>query len=92
MLTGGCYCRAIRYEANGKPFHETNCHCDICRRASGAPFVTWFSVKATSFRIVKGEPTRFASTAKCPDSEVRIIVRHSRLRTSESKDTSKLLI
>jgi len=28
----------------------------------------------------------------CPDSEVRIIVRHARLRTSESKDTSNLLI
>jgi hypothetical protein len=28
----------------------------------------------------------------CPDSEVRIIVRHFRLRTSESKDTSNSLI
>jgi hypothetical protein len=27
----------------------------------------------------------------CPDSEVRIIVRHARLRTSESKGTSNLL-
>src|SRR6185312_14909674 len=29
--------------------------------------------------------------AQCPDSEVRIIVRHARLRTSESKDTANLL-
>src|SRR5262249_36262890 len=28
----------------------------------------------------------------CPDSEVRIILRRPRLRTSESKDTSSLLI
>jgi hypothetical protein len=28
----------------------------------------------------------------CPDSEVRIIVRHPRLRTSESTDTGNLLI
>ena len=27
----------------------------------------------------------------CPDSEVRIIVRHARLRTSELKGTSNLL-
>jgi hypothetical protein len=27
----------------------------------------------------------------CPDSEVRIIMRRARLRTSESKDTSILL-
>ena len=32
------------------------------------------------------------STSRCPDSEVRIILRHPRVRTSESKDTSKLLI
>ena len=28
----------------------------------------------------------------CPNSEVRIIVRHPRLRTSESRDTSNILI
>jgi hypothetical protein len=31
MLTGGRFCGAMRYEADGKPFHETNCHCSICR-------------------------------------------------------------
>src|SRR5262245_7972261 len=29
---------------------------------------------------------------ECPDSEVRIILRHPHLRTAESKDTSNLLI
>ena len=29
---------------------------------------------------------------QCPDSEFRIIVRHPRLRTSESKDMGNLLI
>ena len=43
MLTGGCFCGAIRYEARGTPFHESNCHCSICRRTTGAPFVTWFA-------------------------------------------------
>lgn len=32
MLKGGCFCGAVRYEAEGEPFHETNCHCSICRR------------------------------------------------------------
>lgn len=61
-LTGGCYCGAVRYEATGAPFHRTTCHCSICRRMSGAPMVTWFSVKRSAFRIVTGEPTRFRST------------------------------
>ena len=64
MLTGGCFCEAIRYEARGTPFNETNCHCSICRRTTGAPFVTWFSVRSSDFRIIKGDPTRFNSTAK----------------------------
>ena len=64
MLSGGCYCGAIRYEANGTPFNATNCHCSICRRTTGAPFVTWFSVSRGDFRLVKGEPRRFNSTAQ----------------------------
>jgi hypothetical protein len=64
VLTGGCYCGAIRYEADGTPFNETNCHCSICRRTSGAPFVTWFSVRASEFRFVRGHPTRFNSSEK----------------------------
>jgi hypothetical protein len=64
MLTGGCFCGEIRYEADGTPFHETNCHCSICRRTTGAPFVTWFSVRRSDFWIVKGQPARFNSTKK----------------------------
>ena len=52
MLTGGCFCGAIRYEARGTPFDETNCHCSICRRTPGAPFVTWFSPRSSDFRII----------------------------------------
>jgi hypothetical protein len=63
-IQGGCFCGAIRYEAKGTPFHATNCHCSICRRTSGAPFVAWFSVPKASFRILSGEPTRFRSSAK----------------------------
>jgi hypothetical protein len=64
MLTGGCFCVAIRYEVEGTPFHATNCHCSICRRTTGAPFVTWFSVRPSDFRIVEGEPMRFNSTER----------------------------
>lgn len=68
MLTGGCYCGQIRYEATGTPFHETNCHCSICRRTTGAAFVTWFSVPRSEFRLVHGEPVRFRSTSKATRS------------------------
>lgn len=64
MMQGGCFCGAVRYEVDGMPFHETNCHCSICRRTSGAPFVAWLSVSKTSFRFICGEPRRFRSSAK----------------------------
>ncbi len=62
MLSGGCYCGAIRYEATGEPFNATNCHCSICRGTTGAPFVSWFSVRPHAFRIVRGKPERFHSS------------------------------
>jgi hypothetical protein len=63
-LQGGCYCGRIRYEVTGTPFNETNCHCSICRRTTGAPFVAWFSVRPSEFRLLAGEPMRFRSTSK----------------------------
>ena len=63
MITGGCYCGRVRYEAAGVPFNETNCHCSICRRTTGAPFVAWFSVRRSAFRFVSGTPAEFDSTA-----------------------------
>jgi hypothetical protein len=62
MLKGGCFCGAIRYEARGVPSLETNCHCSICRRTSGAPFVAWFTVPTNQFHFVAGNPTRFKSS------------------------------
>jgi hypothetical protein len=64
MLTGGCFCGRLRYEITGTPFHESNCHCSICRRTTGAPFVTWFSVRPSEFRFITGEPSRFRSSAR----------------------------
>lgn len=62
MLQGGCFCGHVRYSANDATFNETNCHCSICRRTSGAPFVAWFSARAESFKFVSGDPHFFASS------------------------------
>ena len=80
-MQGGCFCGVIRYEAAGSLFHETNCHCSICRRISGAPFVAWFSVAKSGFRFTAGAPTRFRSTAKgertfCPRCGTHLTFEH----------------
>ena len=55
-LAGGCMCGAVRYEADGEPFHLTLCHCRDCRRASGAPALAWFSVRRGALRFTHGTP------------------------------------
>jgi hypothetical protein len=56
MLEGQCFCGFVRYATDGRPYNLTNCHCSICRRLSGAAFVTWFSVPLASFRFLTNEP------------------------------------
>ncbi|SFM43629.1 GFA family protein [Methylobacterium pseudosasicola] len=63
MLTGGCFCGAVRYEARAAPFHETICHCADCRRMVGAAQVAWFSVPRAAFRFVAGTPSAFQSSS-----------------------------
>ncbi|MFB9288933.1 GFA family protein [Pseudoduganella plicata] len=46
----------------GTPFNSTLCHCTMCRRATGAPAVAWFSVRSSEFRFVAGRPASFGSS------------------------------
>lgn len=67
-LTGGCLCGAIRYEARGRPFDLTVCHCSICRRSAGAPMVAWFTVKRADFAFTAGQPSTYRSSPKAQRS------------------------
>lgn len=62
MLTGGCFCGALRYEVDGAVYDRTICHCTMCRRITGAPCVAWFSVAHAGFRYTQGVPARFHSS------------------------------
>ncbi len=54
---GGCRCGAVRYRATGKPVWVAHCHCNDCRRSSGAPFVTWAGYRSDAFRW-EGKPAK----------------------------------
>jgi hypothetical protein len=60
---GGCLCGAVRYRLTATPTPSTHCHCTMCRRASGAPVVTWTTVPRDRFRLVQGEPVIYCSSA-----------------------------
>ena len=81
MLTGGCHCGRIRYQASATTFHETSCHCSICRRTTGAPFVAWFSVRRDAFQFTQGSPRIYASSARgkrafCPNCGTQLTFEH----------------
>ena len=39
-IAGGCMCGAVRYEMAEGPIRVLNCHCESCRKHTGAPAVT----------------------------------------------------
>lgn len=58
-LTGGCYCGALRYEAEGPPRFKGQCHCRECQYISGGAENVFMIMPAEGFVYVKGEPARF---------------------------------
>jgi hypothetical protein len=51
---GQCLCGAVKLEAVPPSRFCAHCHCSLCRRAHGAPFVTWVGFPAAQLRIVEG--------------------------------------
>jgi hypothetical protein len=55
MITGSCLCGGVRYEIDGKIGPALNCHCSMCRKATGAAFRSRVAVPRMNFRWVTGE-------------------------------------
>ena len=51
---GSCFCGAVRFSI-AKIRGVAHCHCTMCRRAHGAAFVTWVTVKRPDFHLDAGE-------------------------------------
>lgn len=62
VLQGGCLCGAIRYRFLGAASSSSTCFCKSCRRASGAPAVSWFVGKLTQLTWLAGQPTPYRSS------------------------------
>jgi len=52
--TGRCLCGSVRYELADAPGPCVNCHCQFCRRAHGAAFVTVTWVPRAGLRVTQG--------------------------------------
>jgi hypothetical protein len=59
---GHCLCGATRYRVRGEPIWVAHCHCESCRRASSAAFVTWAGFGRADFAVTAGEPAAYRSS------------------------------
>ncbi len=62
VFEGGCLCRAVRYRAQGPALVVEYCHCEMCRRAGGAPVVVWADFPKGNFALLQGAPAHYASS------------------------------
>jgi hypothetical protein len=64
MIRGSCLCGGMKYEIDGDLSGPLNCHCSMCRKATGAAFRSRAGVPTSSFRWVVGESllSRFESS------------------------------
>lgn len=65
IYEGGCLCGAIRYRATGKPIGVAHCHCDKCRRHSGAVMASGVGFAAENVTWLYDEPSVYQSSENC---------------------------
>ena len=62
QFEGGCLCGAVRFIATGEPKGIYWCHCQSCRRHTGAPVSVFVAFDCEAYTVTKGEITKFDST------------------------------
>ena len=59
QITGGCYCREVRYEVNGEPEASLQCYCRECCYLSGGNSVPLIRFSIEDFKLTAGEMKYF---------------------------------
>ena len=61
-LTGGCQCGAVRYALAAHPTAMSICHCRMCQKAGGGPYMVFGRVPVTAVTWTRGAPSIFRSS------------------------------
>ncbi|WP_026988789.1 GFA family protein [Fodinicurvata fenggangensis] len=61
-LTGGCQCGKVRYRISAGLERPHICHCRMCQKASGTPFMAFAEVASSDFAWTREEPSWFRSS------------------------------
>lgn len=80
-LEGGCQCGAVRYRISGDPVYVALCHCEDCRKSSGAPMTSWSAFAEQDVTFTAGEPRHFRSSENgtrsfCPTCGTGLLYRN----------------
>jgi len=59
---GGCLCGAVRFRAEGAPKWTIWCHCQSCRKHSGAPVSVFAAFDEAMVKVATGEIAMFTSS------------------------------
>lgn len=54
QASGRCHCGTVRFVARFPSRFVAHCHCESCRRAHGAAFVTWAGFTTPQVTITEG--------------------------------------
>ena len=66
---GGCLCGAVRFVATGEPKGIYWCHCQSCRKHTGAPVSVFAAFEREAYTLTKGEITKFDSSPGKPGGD-----------------------
>ena len=58
-IEGGCYCKSVRYEAEGDPLFKGQCHCRECQYISGGHPNVVMGMSESGFRYTGADPKAF---------------------------------
>ena len=58
-LEGGCYCRGLRYVAEGEPVMKAQCYCRECQYITGGAPHVFVAMPIAGFTYTKGTPKTF---------------------------------
>jgi hypothetical protein len=82
-LEGGCYCKGLRYAAEGEPMMKAQCHCRECQYITGGAPNVFIAMPTASFKYTKGEPKQFSrndlerpvTREFCPNCGTHVVTR-----------------
>ena len=54
LLSGGCFCGAVRYTVADEFAYALNCHCSNCRRTTGSAFKPFAGIARHKLSVSQG--------------------------------------